>query len=548
MVIRFGNGTIEIRLEHVVVFVFLVFYLTLGVLSVRSRSITTDEPSHYDYGLRLLDGNADRVKEFDDSKMPFSALNALPAKIARRVPESWLKDFLNEFNTARYMTILFSVAVAGLVFYWSRSLYGLVPAFASLLLYILDPNIIAHSQLVTSDVYALGTIAFTFYGLWRFANQRTLFNGLLCVLALGLAQLAKYTSVVLLPLCFVTLLVYDLPALLASFRRKEPSIVKRFVIRYLAYGLTGLLSIVLLLNIGFLFHKSFVPFGEYTFRSDLFQSLQQGHPVLDSFPIPTPYPYLDGLDWVIYRERTGASFGSIYLLGEIRTLGGFPGYFFIASLLKVPIASQIIFFAALVVYLSDRNRRSKFLSNELFLFAPVLFYSIYFNYFYNAQIGIRYFLVVFPFLYVLAGNLFMDWQRFSSLQKGTVLTLGAYLVISVLSYYPYYLTYFNEIVWDKTQTYKYLADSNIDWGQSMNEYRSYLAQHPDAVTELNGPAPARLIINVNKLVGVTLLPDTYAWLRENFEPVDTLANNFMIYKITPEQIQELCERLPDECK
>lgn len=526
----------------------LGIFLALGVSSVRSRSITTDEPSHYDYGLRLLDGNPDRVEEFDDSKMPLSALNALPAKIARKVPESWLKDFLNDFNTARSMTILFSMAVAGLVFFWSRSLYGLVPAFASLLLYIFDPNIIAHSQLVTSDVYALGTISFTFYCLWRFANRRTLANGLLCAFALGLAQLAKYTSVVLLPLCLVTLLIYDLPVIAAGLRKKEPGMIRQYVTHYLLYALTSLVSIILFLNIGFLFHQSFVPFGEYVFRSDLFLSLQQAHPGLGALPIPAPYPYLDGLDWVIYRERTSASFGSIYLLGEIRRLSGFPGYYFVASLLKVPIASQMIVFTALAVYFLDRDRRRGFRSDELFLFAPVLFYSIYFNYFYNAQIGIRFFLVVFPFLYVFSGNLFIHWQRFSVLQKGISAALGAYLLISVLSYYPYYLTYFNEIVWDKTQTYKYLADSNIDWGQSMNEYRAYLAQHPDAVTELDGPAPAHLIININKLVGVVIPPDTYAWLRENFEPVDTLANNFMIYKITPEQIQELCERSPEECR
>lgn len=526
----------------------LGIFLTLGVLSAQPRSVTTDEPSHYDYGLRILDGNTDRVKEFDDSKMPMSALNALPAKIARRVSEGWLKSFLADFNTARYMTISFSAAVAGLIFYWSRSLCGLIAGFASMLLYIFDPNIIAHSQLVTSDVYALGTIAFTFYCLWRFANQRTLFNGLSWAFALGLAQLAKYTSVVLLPLCLVTLLIYDAPAILASFRRKEPRFIRKYAGHYLLYGMTALMSIVLFINIGFLFNKSFVPFGEYRFRSDLFRSLQQDYPALQGLPILMPYPYLDGLDWVMYREKTSESFGNIYLLGEVRMTGSFAGYFFVASLLKVPIASQIIIWSALAVYLSYRDRRQTFLSNELFLFIPVLFFSIYFNFFYKAQIGIRFFLVVFPFLYVFAGSLFMDWQKFSIFQKGISVALGAYLVISVLSYYPYYLTYFNEIVWDKTQTYKYLADSNIDWGQSMNEYQAYLAQHPDAVTELEGPAPGHLVININKLVGVTLHSETYAWLRDNFEPVNTLANNFMIYKITPEQIQELCERSPDECR
>ena len=36
---------------------------------------------------------------------------------------------------------------------------------------------------------------------------------------------------------------------------------------------------------------------------------------------------------------------------------------------------------------------------------PVAFFAVYFNFFYQAQIGIRYFLVVFPPLYVLAGDL-----------------------------------------------------------------------------------------------------------------------------------------------
>jgi hypothetical protein len=43
-----------------------------------------------------------------------------------------------------------------LVFYWSRALHGFLPAVFSLLLYALDPNIIAHSQLVTTDIYAAG--------------------------------------------------------------------------------------------------------------------------------------------------------------------------------------------------------------------------------------------------------------------------------------------------------------------------------------------------------------------------------------------------------
>ena len=46
-----------------------------------------------------------------------------------------------------------------------------------------------------------------------------------------------------------------------------------------------------------------------------------------------------------------------------------------------------------------------------------------------------------------------------------------------------YLTYFNEFVWNRTQAYKYLADSNIDWGQSSIQLSQYLTDHPDAIFE-----------------------------------------------------------------
>ena len=526
----------------------LGLFLVLSVFSVQGRSITIDEPHHFDYGLRLLYGNPDRVKKVDDSKMPFSALNALPTILAGQISSERFRTFLHEFNTARYVTILFSAAVAFMVFYWSYSLYSIIPAFASLTFYVLDPNIIAHSQLVTTDIYAMGTILLTFYCLWRFAHQRSLVNGLLCAFVIGVSYLAKYTSVVLLPLCFITLIIYDAPDVMASVRKNLFKTIKHYMAFYLLYFFVVMVIIIIVINVGFLFDRSFVNFGDYEFRSDTLNFIQQDYPFLNSVPVPAPYPYLDGLDWVMHNERTSASFGNVYLLGETKQEGGFAGYFFIASLFKVPIAAQIVLFLAFAFYLYDGKLRRQFISKELFLFVPILFYSIYFNLFYHAQIGIRHFLVIFPLLYVFVGSLFSEWTKFSFPKKITTWGLLSYLVISVLSCYPYYLTYFNELIWNKTQTYKYLADSNIDWGQSKIELDEYLIQHPDAVTSVRRPASVHLIININSLVGVTTNPQRYKWLRENFEPIGTLANNLLIYKISPEQIQALCERSPEYCR
>jgi hypothetical protein len=429
-----------------------------------------------------------------------------------------------------------------MVFHWSRELYGWVPALFSLGLYILDPNIIAHSQLVTTDIYVTGMVLFSTFRLWKFANSRRWQDGLWCSVMLGLAQLTKYTAVSLYGLFAIALLVFDLPSLKRGFETNGWKGIGSSTGQYAKYALVVIALSMVILNAGFLFNRTFTSFGDYSFRSALFKSIQSKISLL----VPVPYPYLEGLDWIIQREQTNTGFGRIYLLGETRFGEGFPGYYFIATLLKVPIATQVILFAAFAVYLADRERRGRFLHNEWFLLWLVLFYTIYFNFFYRAQIGIRFYLVVFPLLYVFAGGLFAKWHGFSWRQKGVSFVLGLYLIASVASYYPFYISYFNEIVWDRKMAYKYLADSNLDWGQDAFILRRYRAEHPEVGRAPEIPAPitetTRYFIYVNYLVGITRDPETYKWLRENFEPVGTIAPSYLLFEITPGQMQDLCGR------
>jgi hypothetical protein len=43
--------------------------------------------------------------------------------------------------------------------------------------------------------------------------------------------------------------------------------------------------------------------------------------------------------------------------------------------------------------------------------------------------------------------------------------------------YPHYLTYFSEAVGGTNQGYKYLLDSNLDWGQDLKKLKKYLDDH-----------------------------------------------------------------------
>ena len=391
----------------------------------------------------------------------------------------------------------------------------------------------------------MGTTVFVFFTLWRFANRRSLLNGLLCALALGISLVAKYSAIVLIPLAFLTLLIFDAPAFLESYRKHHARIVIQYLGRYAFYLFITLVIAFLVINISFLSTRTFAQLEDYQFQSDLFRSLQQ-IPIIKKIPVPLPYPYLEGLDLVMYNEHTGASYGNIYLLGRIRKGDNrFLGYFFIASLLKVPITSQVIYLLAFYFYLRDPQRRKHFFTADIFLFMPVLFFTIYYNFFFNAQIGLRYYLVVFPFLYVFSGHLFENFVRFTNAVKLLLLGGMVYLLGSVLSYYPNFLPYFNEIVWNRSHAYRYLADSNIDWGQNSGELPEYMSLHPEAVYDPEEIQPGRIVLGVNELTGVSGDPERYKWLRENFEPVGTISYTYLVYDVSADDIARLCSESAD---
>jgi hypothetical protein len=513
--------------------VVLVFcFVIISFLSLLNLSPTTDEPSHYRYGKNILAGIATR---FDDSKMPVSALNALPARLADYLPTGEIQAWLQSFAAARLMTVIFSALVAWVVFVWARKLYGFFGGLAALTLYVFDPNIIAHSQLVTTDIYATGTILFAVFTLWQFAQTHRARDGWLCALLLGLSLIAKYTSVVLLPLFLLALIIKDWP----DIQRSGRAAIIKWVGRYTGYVLIAALVSLLVINIGFLFERSFTAFGDYHFSSALFNELQQANPALSKLPVPVPYPYLEGLDLVYMREQTGVGFGMIYFLGRLSEGKGFAGYYLVAFLLKEPLATQAMILTALIAYFMNK-KFVHFRKKELFLFLPTLFFGLYFNFFYNAQIGIRYYLVIFPLLYIFVGSYFESWPVFKPFQKAAASVLFVLLLVSTFSYYPNFIPYFNEIVWDRKMAYKYLADSNVDWNQGKYDLDQYLADHPEADFAPKGPKPGLVVVGVNDLVGVTARPAKYGWLRRNFIPVDTIVNEFLIYRISDQEYAKLC--------
>ncbi len=520
--------------KQVVIFLF-AFLFCLNALCLRHMTLTYDETSHFTYGLRILRLNSDR---FDDSKMPFSAFNAIPWRIGELLGvhnhPGKLKDLLINIHTGRYATIFFSLVLAYYVFRWAYELYGKKAAFFSLILYVFSPNILAHSQLVTVDLYIALTITVAVYYFWKFMNEQNWKTATRSALALGISQLAKYTAMYLYPIFLMIVFCRSVGSVRRAVFSSERQELRKGSVNFLKFTAYFILVNLLVINAGFLFNHSFMPLKKYSFKSEFFQSVQNRLRPLENMPVPVPYPFLQGLDGVKYLDKVGTTYGNIYLFGQLRGKGnnfkGFPGYYFYCVLFKEPIAMQIFFLMAVVLYFSKRKKYD-FLRDELFFFVPVAFFTVYFNYFYNTQIGIRYFLMVFPFLHVFCGGLVDEWEKAARQFKIAIVTLTVYLIVSVLSYFPYYLPYFNELVWNRKKAYKILADSNIDWGQDEWHVAQYMKSHPHAYLNPPKPVSGEIVVGVNRLVGVIDDPKKYKWLRDHFEPVGHIGYAYLIYKI-----------------
>jgi 4-amino-4-deoxy-L-arabinose transferase-like glycosyltransferase len=484
------------------------------------------------YGESIGQLHSDR---FDASKMPVTVLNVIPVKFAVLFWGTLFTDLSQVIRVGRISTIFISLLLGCLCFLWGRTLYGKWIGLLAFGLYVLEPNIIAHSQLITTDIYAAAAFTLTLFMCWCFFESPSLRRGISLGLALGLCQISKYSGILLYPILLLFACLRYAEPFLFRLRQKSLQSLRSAILAFIKYAALILLTSVLIINLGFLFNRSGTPLGGYQFRSRFFQSLQGASPLLEKMPLPLPYPWLEGLDYVMFLERSGQGYGNIYLLGQVREGNGFPGYYIVAFLLKVPLPILAVLFVSLWDWLRT-FRRQEFIHQDMYLLIPALIYSVYFNFFYEAQIGIRYLLVIFPILLVFATRVFRNWLQISRRSWIILGLAGIYLGVTVASYFPNYLSYFNEIVLNRTFAYRYLADSNIDWGQNQATLNKYLSQHPSYIFDPPGPTSGILVVGVNEFVGVLGSPDDFRWLRENFRPIGNFRNSYLIFDISPSDL------------
>jgi len=221
-----------------------------------------------------------------------------------------------------------------------------------------------------------------------------------------------------------------------------------------------------------------------------------------------------------------------YILGQTREGKGIWYYYFISILFKTPVPVMASFIVS--IFLAFEKKREGWYPDALFLLFPILFFLIYFDFFYNSQVGLRHILMIFPLIQVFCGNLLKD--PFET--KGRSFFLLAMICYSIASFYyffPNLVPYTNELITDKKMAYKIVGSANLDYNQASESLEDYLRQNSTVEYAPETARAGKFIISTNDLLGLGA-KNGYDWLRDNFKPTDHLQFTYLIFDISKQDL------------
>jgi hypothetical protein len=517
----------EASLTGAALALFSVSFIGLTQWQIHTTSATADETVEVPAGIAILQKRDFRM---DPVHAPLiRAWAAIPsalqgdAHLETRSREwatgshwMWSSKVLFHMNDAdrllirgRTMVSLLGLLLGVVLFLWARELFGVVPATAVLLLFALEPNILAHSSVVKDD---LGVSCFIFlatYGFWRLTKRITLLNVGGTALAGLFAVGAKFSGVVVFPIGGSLLLLRALQSEPWPEAIRGTSLASRSS-RMVAGAL--ILATLLLFLWGGLW-------GIYGFRysPDAARSIQ----LYAGAEAQADAPRLTAITRWIDRHHllpNAATEGLLALGSGLPRKGYLLGvngsgwwYFFpFAILVKTPLAILLGSFFGALLCLLYRPARGRWVPFVLLPIAFVLIPAMTSR----MDIGLRYVLPAYPFLLLLCGV-------GPSLARGrwragisVAMVLGT--AVEVLPQAPHWLAFFNLEAGGPANGHRLLVDSNLDWGQDLKDLAAWMRREKVAHLNLaySGSAdPAYYGIQA------TLLPPVPPWNGRVTRPV-----------------------------
>lgn len=510
------------RYSSLIVIILLILMFFLGIASLLNDSGTTDEIAHIPAGYSYLKYRDFRLNPEHPPLMKMLAaipllfmnlkfpLDSLPWHEANQWEVGW--NFIYRlgnnaeaiFFWSRIPILILALLLGIYVFCWTKESFGKKTALIALFFYSLCPNILAHARLVTTDLGVTASFFIAIYYFYKFVKIPSWKYLVVSGIAFGLAQLIKFSNILLLGyllcLLFVVLLIHH-DKIKFNFPFSKHITQGWLKKIYIFCGSLIFIVIIGYLLVGVIYFycakntpknlqhqiiNSSLPDEKLTSTKSLLHRLIEN-------PLTQPYAwYLLGLRMVFLRVAGG---NTTYFLGETSNQAWWY-YYPVSFVIKTPIPILILLIFSIVSFIKSRKLKIKDQKYNLKLFKKIwqnikdwinnnfleficwttilMFFIVGIKS--NLNIGLRHILPLYPFLYILCAKYFVrifnidSHVKLNKIQiflKAISMILLVWYAISNFLIFPSYLAYFNELIGGPKNGYKYTVDSNLDWGQDL---------------------------------------------------------------------------------
>lgn len=489
------------RFVNLIAALLLVFVFVIAVTSMAGDSLTMDELAHLPAGysyvtqkdMRLNPEHPPLVKDMAGIPLLFIDGINFPYEI-----KDWTEftngqwgfgsNFLfhrgNPVDTmvfwGRIPAILLLVLTGFYIFKASKEFFGDKAGLLALAMFSFSPTFLAHGRLVTTDV---GAAFGAFIGIYYFVKalkspsaKNIIFSGI----AFGVAELLKFSLILLGPLFFAVCFVWFI-----SKTSEWKNILKTLILTF-AIGF-------LLVEIVYIFHVWNYPPDlqardmQLLLRTTPYPIVREILLALSQIPLLRAFAqYVFGLAMIFERAAGG---NTTYFWGEV-SAAGWKHYFPTVYLLKEPLTYHILSFISLIyaIFLAKVficrdffKKIREWAGNHIIEISFLGFICLYWitSLTSNLNIGVRHLLPIFPCVIFLTSGMIIKLLKppYLKIKYAFLGGLVLWQAVSVLMVYPHMLAYFNELAGGPNNGYKYTVDSNLDWGQDMKRLKNWVEKN-----------------------------------------------------------------------
>lgn len=427
---------------------------------------------------------------------------------------------------ARLPVMLAGVLLGLIIFLWAKQWYGYMAGIIALSLYVIEPNMLAHSHYVTTDIFFALFFVATLFFLQQYILKKQKIYQILFIIFFVASQLTKITAIFLFPVCFFIFYFYSDKHMIID--KIKESFIKIFILGIIS--IIGINTFYGWRDVGlplayYLKQDNSVRGSGYSLRqieSSLpFHGTKLGRVseyIYNTVPLPITYQYTKTLGWVYFRSKIPhQAFLVGYYFDE-----GWKLYFPIVTLLKMPIS--LLLFLCFSVFLFFAKKR-KLLKKELvFILLPLALFALPFI---TSRVNTGYRLMLFlvPLVIIFSADITKNFRKYLYFFF-LVIIFQVYLSFSS---FPNFMGYANFI--DNKEKYKYITDSNIDWGQDIKRLALYIKENN--------------IISIKQNLYGILTTELYnvqydsfgpPWFREKKEAEDCEAKGAGLYAVSASQL------------